>query len=82
MKQPDTVLAKYLFLVFVVFLVIFTFSVSMWVLNLSGSCYRPIKQQENKKNKSYIAIIILLLFIIVCSMAAQAVDQSYQKVRL
>jgi len=77
MKKPDTVFAKYLFLVIIIFLVIFIFSVILWILQLSGKCSTPNSQQEDKKKKKNTTIIYLFLFILICSMAAQAVNQSY-----
>ena len=76
MKQPDTLLAKYAFLGLIIFLTVLIFSIMMWVLQLSGQCSKSNKQQEKKKNKGN-TIIYLLLFILICSMAAQAVNQSY-----
>jgi hypothetical protein len=75
-KQPDTVLAKYAFLGLIVFLTVFIFSLMMWVLQLSGRCSKSGQQQEKKKKKGN-TIIYLFLFILICSMAAQAVNQSY-----
>jgi heme A synthase len=75
MKQPDTLLAKYAFLGLIIFLTVFIFSIMMWVLQLSGQCSKS-DQQEKKKKKGN-TIIHLLLFILICSMAAQAVNQSY-----
>jgi hypothetical protein len=80
MRQPDTLIAKYFFLVFVGFLVFFIFSVMMWVLKLGGQCSVNAPPQEEKKKKKGNTIIYLIIFVIVCSMAAQAVNQSYQKI--
>ena len=76
MKQPDIILAKYSFLVLITFLVVLIFSIMMWILSLSGKCSKSDQQQEKKKKKGN-TIIYLLLFILICSMAAQAVNQSY-----
>lgn len=78
MKQPDIILAKYSFLVLITFLVVLIFSIMMWILSLSGKCskFEP-KDQEKKKKKKDNTIIYLFLFILICSMAAQAVNQSY-----
>jgi hypothetical protein len=51
----------------------------MWVLNLGGQCARNNPGKEEKKKKSN-TIIYLLIFVLVCSMAAQAVNQSYTKI--
>ncbi len=75
MKKPDTLLARYAFLGLIVFLTVFIFSIMMWVLQLSGKCSKSGQQQEKKKKGN--TIIYLLLFILICSMAAQAVNQSY-----
>lgn len=77
MKKPDTVLARYAFLGLITFLVIFIFSIMMWVLQLSGRCSISNPKQQDKKKKKNTTIIYLLLFILICSMAAQAVNQSY-----
>jgi len=79
MKQPDTLIAKYFFLVFVGILIFFIFSVMMWVLHLGGECSVNNPQEEKKKKKSN-TIIYLLVFVLVCSMAAQAVNQSYTRI--
>jgi len=79
MKQPDTLIAKYYFLAFVGILIFFIFSVSMWVLRLGGECTSQNPKEEKKKKKSN-TIIHLLIFVLVCSMAAQAVNQSYTKI--
>lgn len=79
MKQPDTLIAKYFFLVFVGLLIFFIFSIMMWVLNLGGQCARNNPGKEEKKKKSN-TIIHLMIFVLVCSMAAQAVNQSYTKI--
>ena len=78
MKQPDTLIAKYYFLAFVGILIFFIFSVSMWVLHLGGECSvnNPKKEEKKKSN----TIIHLLIFVLVCSMAAQAVNQSYTRI--
>ena len=76
MKKPDTVIAKYFFLILIGFLIIFIFSILMWVLNLGGrgsSGSQPKKEGKKKRNNT---IIYLLVFVLVCSMAAQAVNQS------
>ncbi len=78
MKKPDTVLAKYFFLVFVGLLVFILFSITMWILNLSGRCAAGEEPKEEKKNKNI--IISLLLFVLICSFAAQAVNQSYTRI--
>ena len=79
MKQPDTIIAKYYFLAFVGILIFFIFSVMMWVLNLGGQCTSQNPKEEKKKKKSN-TIIHLMIFVLVCSMAAQAVNQSYTKI--
>lgn len=79
MKQPDTLIAKYFFLVFIGFLVFFIFSIMMWVLNLGGQCSRSNPKKEEKKKKSN-TIIHLMIFVLICSMAAQAVNQSYTRI--
>ena len=81
MKQPDTLIAKYYFLAFIGILIFFIFSVMMWVLNLGGECtsQNPKEEKEKKKKKSN-TIIHLMIFVLVCSMAAQAVNQSYTKI--
>ena len=79
MKQPDTLIAKYFFLVFVGILIFFIFSVMMWVLNLGGQCVANAPKEEKKKKKGN-TIIYLLVFVLVCSMAAQAVNQSYTRI--
>ena len=78
MKQPDTLIAKYYFLAFVGILIFFIFSVSMWVLHLGGECNSTNPKKEEKKKSN--TIIHLLIFVLVCSMAAQAVNQSYRKI--
>ncbi len=84
MKKPDTVIANYLFLVFVAFLIFFIFSLMMWILNLSGKCSYNAKKEEEieekKEKKKNNTIIYLIIFVVVCSMAAQAVNQSYQRI--
>lgn len=80
MKQPDTILAKYAFLAFITFLVIFIFSIMMWVLSLSGRCSESDPEDQEKKKKKGNTIIYLMIFVLVCSMAAQAVNQSYARV--
>jgi hypothetical protein len=80
MKKPDTLVAQYSFLVFVGILIFFIFSVIMWVLNLGGRCSsgsQPKKEEKKKRNNT---IVYLLVFVLVCSMAAQAVNQSYRKI--
>jgi len=79
MRQPDTLIARYFFLVFVGFLVFFIFSIIMWVLSLSGKCSISAPKEEEKKKKNN-KIIYLLIFVLVCSMAAQAVNQSYTRI--
>jgi len=79
MKQPDTLIAKYYFLAFIGILIFFIFSVMMWVLNLGGQCTSQNPKEEKKKKKSN-TIIHLMIFVLVCSMAAQAVNQSYTKI--
>jgi predicted nucleic acid-binding Zn ribbon protein len=52
----------------------------MWVLNLGGRCSsgsQPKKEEKKKRNNT---IVYLLVFVLVCSMAAQAVNQSYRKI--
>jgi hypothetical protein len=82
MKQPETILANYFFLFFIGFLIFLFFSITMWILNLYGRCnglnLKP-KIEEKKKKKST-TIIYLLIFVLLCSMAAQAVNQSYQRI--
>ena len=80
MKQPDTILAKYAFLAFITFLVIFIFSIMMWVLSLSGRCSESDPEDQEKKKKKGNTIIYLMIFVLVCSMAAQAVNQSYTRI--
>ena len=79
MKQPDTLIAKYYFLAFIGILIFFIFSIMMWVLNLGGQCNpnAPKEEEDKKKNNT---IIYFLIFVLVCSMAAQAVNQSYTKI--
>ena len=79
MKQPDTLIAKYYFLAFIGILILFIFSVMMWVLNLGGQCTSQNPKEEKKKKKSN-TIIHLMIFVLVCSMAAQAVNQSYTRI--
>jgi len=79
MKQPDTLIAKYYFLAFIGILIFFIFSVMMWVLNLGGQCTSQNPKEEKEKKKSN-TIIHLMIFVLVCSMAAQAVNQSYTKI--
>ena len=79
MKQPDTLIAKYFFLVFIGILIFFIFSIMMWVLHLGGECAVNNPEEEKKKKKSN-TIIYLLVFVLVCSMAAQAVNQSYTRI--
>ena len=79
MKQPDTLIAKYYFLAFVGILIFFIFSVMMWVLHLGGECSSTAPEEKKEKKKSN-TIIHLLIFVLVCSMAAQAVNQSYRKI--
>lgn len=80
MKKPDTLVAQYTFLVFVGILIFFVFSVMMWVLNLGGRCSsaKEVKKEEKKKRNN--TFIYLLVFVLVCSMAAQAVNQSYTRI--
>jgi len=80
MKQPDTLIAKYYFLAFVGILIFFIFSVMMWVLHLGGECNSTTPKEEKKEKKKSNTIIHLLIFVLVCSMAAQAVNQSYRKI--
>jgi cytosine/uracil/thiamine/allantoin permease len=79
MKQPDTIIAKYYFLALVGFLIFFIFSIMMWILNLGGQCSSSTPKEEKKKKKSN-TIIYLMIFVLVCSMAAQAVNQSYTRI--
>lgn len=79
MKQPDTIIAKYYFLAFVGILIFFLFSVLMWILHLGGECSVNNPKEEKKKKKSN-TIIYLMVFVLVCSMAAQAVNQSYTRI--
>ena len=79
MKQPDTLIAKYYFLAFVGILIFFIFSIMMWVLHLGGECTSQNPKEEKEKKKSN-TIIHLIIFVLVCSMAAQAVNQSYTKI--
>jgi len=51
----------------------------MWVLNLGGQCVANAPKEEKKKKKGN-TIIYLLVFVLVCSMAAQAVNQSYTRI--
>jgi len=80
MKQPDTIIAKYYFLAFVGILIFFIFSVMMWVLHLGGECSVNNPQEEKKEKKKGNTIIYLFVFVLVCSMAAQAVNQSYTRI--
>lgn len=80
MKKPDTLVAQYTFLVFVGILIFFVFSVMMWVLNLGGRCSSGSKPKKEEKKKRNNTIIYLLVFVLVCSMAAQAVNQSYTRI--
>lgn len=79
MKQPDTIIAKYYFLALVGFLIFMIFSIMMWILKLSGRCSSSNPKKEEKKKKSN-TIIYLMIFVLVCSMAAQAVNQSYTRI--
>ena len=79
MKQPDTLIAKYYFLAFIGILILFIFSVMMWVLYLGGQCTSQNPEEKKEKKKSN-TIIHLMIFVLVCSMAAQAVNQSYTKI--
>ena len=79
MKQPDTIIAKYYFLALIGFLIFLIFSIMMWVLNLGGQCASNAPKEEKKKKKGN-TIIYLMIFVLVCSMAAQAVNQSYTKI--
>lgn len=79
MKKPDTLIAKYYFLAFVGILIILIFSILMWILKLSGQCSsggEPSKKEKKKKN----TIIYLIIIVLICSMAAQAVNQSYTRI--
>jgi cytosine/uracil/thiamine/allantoin permease len=81
MKKPDTLIAKYYFLAFVGILIILIFSIFMWILKLSGQCSsasggEPSKKEKKKKN----TIIYLIIIVLICSMAAQAVNQSYTRI--
>jgi cytosine/uracil/thiamine/allantoin permease len=81
MKKPDTLIAKYYFLILIAFLIIFIFSILMWILGLSGKCSSGATLKElkkEKKNKN--TIIYLIISVLVCSMAAQAVNQSYTRI--
>lgn len=80
MKKPDTLIAKYYFLFLVGFLIFFFFSVMMWILSLSARCGKnePVKEKEEKKKSN--TFIYLMIFVLVCSMAAQAVNQSYTRI--
>ena len=82
MKQPDILIAKYYFLAFIGILIFFIFAVMMWVLSLSGRCSVAAQKdiQDDKKKKKDLTIVYLLVFVVVCSMAAHAVNQSYQVV--
>ena len=85
MRKPDTLIAKYFFLIFIGLLVFFIFSIIMWILNLSGRCRKSkpnnkTKDDDEENNKKNYFIIYLLIFIVICSMAAQAVNQSYTKI--
>ena len=80
MKQPDTLIAKYYFLALVGLLIFFIFSVMMWVLSLGGQCSSTAPKEEEKKKKKSNTIIHLMIFVLVCSMAAQAVNQSYTRI--
>jgi cytosine/uracil/thiamine/allantoin permease len=81
MKKPDTLIAKYYFLFLVGFLIFFFFSVMIWILSLSGRCGKnePVAEKEEKKKKSN-TFIYLMISVLVCSMAAQAVNQSYTRI--
>jgi hypothetical protein len=76
MKKPDTLIATYSFLILIAFLIIFIFSILMWVLNLGGRCSSGSQPKKEGKKKRNNTIIYLLVFVLVCSMAAQAVNQS------
>jgi predicted nucleic acid-binding Zn ribbon protein len=52
----------------------------MWVLSLSGRCSNSAPKEEEKKKKKNNKIIYLLIFVLLCSMAAQAVNQSYTRI--
>jgi hypothetical protein len=81
MKQPDTIIAKYLFLIFIGIIIFIIFSMAMWILNLSGRCSGLTPKIEDKKGKKKNnTIIYLLIFVLVCSMTAQAVNQSYTRI--
>lgn len=77
MKKPDTLIATYSFLILIAFLIIFIFSILMWVLNLGGRCSSGSQPKKEGKKKKKNTIIYLIIFVLVCSMAAQAVNQSY-----
>jgi hypothetical protein len=80
MKKPDTVIAKYFFLILIGFLIIFIFSIIMWILNLSGRCSSGASSEKEEKKKKNNTMIYLIIFVLVCSMAAQAVNQSYTRI--
>lgn len=80
MKKPDTLIARYSFLIFIGFLIFIIFSIIMWILRLSGRCSvgKPEKEVKEKKKKN--TFMYVIIFILVCSMAAQAVNQSYTRI--
>jgi uncharacterized protein YpmS len=80
MKKPDTVIAKYYFLILIGFLIIFIFSIIMWILSLSGRCSSGASSEKEEKKKKNNTMIYLIIFVLVCSMAAQAVNQSYTRI--
>jgi cytosine/uracil/thiamine/allantoin permease len=80
MKKPDTIIAKFYFLFLIGLLIFFFFSIMMWILNLSGKCGINKPKEEKEKKKKSKTFIYLLIFVLVCSMAAQAVNQSYTRI--
>lgn len=80
MSKPDILLSKYAFMLFIGFLVILLFSLYMSYLQLSAECSNP--NDANKNKKKGINIGMLLLFVLVCSMTAQAINQSYTRINI
>jgi hypothetical protein len=52
----------------------------IWILSLSARCgkNKPVEEKEKKKKSN--TFIYLMIFVLVCSMAAQAVNQSYTRI--
>lgn len=82
MSKPDIILSKYVFVIFISFLVFLVISLIMIYLQLSAECSNPnySSNPSSKKNKGK-NITILLFVILACSMTAQAINQSYTRMK-